>query len=141
MRGFFGLLSVTCTYMGLNFQGAIVNIRVVSTMTAGLMGGPIPGLLAGFISGLHRYLYDPHGFTSLACGIGTFCFGVIGAVFYRKFSLRRSYLSLVFLTVVSELVQCVIILLVAKPFEAALALERAILLPKRLFPMLPTSKK
>ena len=126
----FGLLSVTCTYMGLNFQGAIVNIRVVSTMTAGLMGGPIPGLLAGFISGLHRYLYDPHGFTSLACGIGTFCFGVIGAVFYRKFSLRRSYLLLVLLTVVSELVQCVIIRLVAKPFEAALALERAILLPK-----------
>jgi len=43
----FGLLSIACTYTGLNFQGAIVNTRVVSTMSAGLLGGPITGLIAG----------------------------------------------------------------------------------------------
>jgi len=126
----FGLLSIACTYTGLNFQGAIVNTRVVSTMSAGLLGGPITGLIAGFISGAHRYIIDPGGFTSLSCAIGTFGFGLIGAVFHRRYSNNSSYLALISLTFFAELVQCVIILLISKPFEAAVELERAILLPK-----------
>ena len=76
----FGVLSISCTYTGLAFQGAVVNTRVVSTVAAGLVGGPISGLCAGALSGLHRYFYNPAGFTSLACGIGTFCFGAVGAL-------------------------------------------------------------
>ena len=127
----FGILSVSCTYTGLSFQGAVVNTRVVSTVAAGLVGGPVSGICAGLISGVHRYLYDPAGFTSLACGVGTFFFGVIGAVSYRWFTRRsRRTSDLVFITLVAELVQCGLILLLAKPFSAALALEESILLPK-----------
>lgn len=127
----FGILSISCTYTGLSFQGAVVNTRVVSTVAAGLVGGPVSGVCAGLISGVHRYLYNPSGFTSLACGIGTFFFGVIGAVSYRWFTLRsRRTSDLVFITLVAELVQCSLILLLAKPFSAAAALEESILLPK-----------
>ena len=42
----FGVLSISCTYTGLAFQGAVVNTRVVSTVAAGLVGGPISGLCA-----------------------------------------------------------------------------------------------
>jgi len=127
----FGLLSISCTYTGLPFQGAVVNTRVISTLCAGLVGGPIAGVLAGLLGGVHRYLYDPAGFTSLACGIGTLCFGLIGSVSCKWF-LRRAhrYPVLVGLTVFAELLQAAVILLVAKPFDAAVALERAILLPK-----------
>ena len=129
----FGLLSISCTYTGLSFEGAVVNTRVVSTVAAGLVGGPVSGVCAGFMSGLHRYLYNPEGFTSLACGVGTFGFGVIGALSYRWFSRRgRRTLDLVFLTGIAELVQAALILLLSKPFSAALALEEAILLPKML---------
>lgn len=127
----FGVLSISCTYTGLAFQGAVVNTRVVSTVAAGLVGGPISGLCAGALSGLHRYFYNPAGFTSLACGIGTFCFGAVGALGCRWFTRRsRRTSDLVFLTLVAELVQCGLILLLSKPFEAAAALEEAILLPK-----------
>ena len=127
----FGLLSISGTYTGMNFQGAVVNTRVVSTVAAGLVGGPLSGLCAGALSGLHRYLFDPSGFTSLACGVGTFGFGIIGALCYRRFSrCSRRNLALVAITLVSELVQCVLILILAKPFEAAIALEKVILLPK-----------
>ena len=127
----FGILSVSCTYTGLSFQGAVVNTRVVSTVAAGLVGGPVSGVCAGLISGVHRYLYNPAGFTSLACGIGTFFFGVIGAVSYRWFTRRSRQMSdLVFVTLVAELLQCGLILLLAKPFSAAVALEESILLPK-----------
>ena len=76
----FGLLSISCTYTGLSFEGAVVNTRVVSTLAAGLVGGPMSGVCAGLMSGIHRYFYNPAGFTSFACGIGTFGFGVIGAL-------------------------------------------------------------
>ena len=46
----FGLLSISCTYTGLSFQGAVVNTRVVSTVAAGLVGGPASGICAGVLS-------------------------------------------------------------------------------------------
>ncbi|MCI9156636.1 MAG: histidine kinase [Lawsonibacter sp.] len=128
----FGLLSIASTYTGLSFQGAIVNTRTISTLAAGLMCGPLTGVSAGMISGLHRYFYNLGGFTSLACGLGTASFGILGAVCYRWFSrlsVRRP-LALVGLTVAAELIQCVIILAVARPFADAAALEKAILIPK-----------
>lgn len=127
----FGLLSISCTYTGLSFEGAVVNTRVVSTLAAGLVGGPVSGVCAGLMSGVHRYLYNPSGFTPFACGIGTFGFGVFGAVSYRLFSRRgRRTLDLILLTIAAELMQAALILLLSKPFSAALALEKAILLPK-----------
>ena len=127
----FGLLSISCTYTGLSFEGAVVNTRVVSTLAAGLVGGPMSGVCAGLMSGIHRYFYNPAGFTSFACGIGTFGFGVFGAVSYRLFARRgRRTLDLILLTVAAELMQAALILLLSKPFFAALALEKAILLPK-----------
>ncbi len=50
---------------------------------------------------------------------------------YRWFTRRsRRTSDLVFITLVAELVQCGLILLLAKPFSAAAALEESILLPK-----------
>lgn len=128
----FGLLSIASTYTGLSFRGAIVNTRTISTLAAGLVGGPLTGVSAGIISGLHRYFYNPGGFTSLACGLGTASFGVLGAVCHGRFSRLtvRRFPALVGLTVTAELIQCVIILAVARPFADAVALEKAILIPK-----------
>lgn len=127
----FGLLSISGTYTGLNFQGAVVNTRVVSTVAAGLVGGPLSGLCAGAMGGLHRFLYAPAGFTSLACGVGTFFFGIIGAACYRWFPRqKRRYLSLVGLVIFSELLQCGFLFLLSRPIQAVAELEKAILLPK-----------
>lgn len=129
----FGLMSICCTYTGLNFLGAIVNTRVVCTVSAGLVAGPLAGLTAGAMSGLHRYLISPDGFTSLACGIGTFFFGIIGAAAHHRFPrFQHRNAALALLAVFAELCQCAIILMVARPFSAALELENAILLPKML---------
>jgi two-component system sensor histidine kinase LytS len=129
----FGALSIINTYMGIQFQGAVVNTRVVSNLAAGLLGGPIPGLVAGIMGSLHRYLYDPNGLTSLACAIGTFLFGVIGGAAYRWLPKRKHQnLALAGLVVFAEGIQCLIILAMVKPFSAAVSLEVAILPPKML---------
>ena len=127
----FGLLSVSGTYTGLSLQGAVVNTRVVSTLAAGLVGGPLPGLCAGLMGGVHRLLYDPTGFTSLACAIGTFCFGVIGALACRRIPQKKGRNpALILLVIFSELLQSLMILAISRPFSAALELEKVILLPK-----------
>lgn len=127
----FGLLSISGTYTGLSLQGAVVNTRVVSTLAAGLVGGPLPGLCAGLMGGVHRLLYDPSGFTSLACAIGTFCFGVIGALACRRLPQKKGRNpALILLVIFSELLQSLIILAISRPFPAAMELEKAILLPK-----------
>ena len=96
---------------------------VVSTLAAGLVGGPIPGLCAGLLGGVHRFFYDPASFTSLACGVGTFCFGVVGAIAYGRMPQKKGRnMALVLLVVLSELLQSVLIFLFSRPFSAALAL-------------------
>lgn len=127
----FGMLSISGTYTSLGLQGALVNTRVVSTLAAGLVGGPIPGLCAGLLGGVHRFFYDPASFTSLACGVGTFCFGVVGTIAYGRMPQKKDRnMALVLLVVLSELLQSVLIFLFSHPFSAALALEKVILLPK-----------
>ena len=129
----FALSSISCTYTGLQMLGAVVNTRVVSTLVAGLVGGPLAGLIAGLASGIHRYFFDTNGFTSLACGIGTFLFGVVGALLqgpYLKLRPRSRVPFLVVAATACELIQCGVLFLVARPFAAVLLLEKAILLPK-----------
>ena len=129
----FSLSSISCTYTGLQMQGAVVNTRVVSTLAAGLVAGPLAGLATGLISGIHRYFFDPEGFTSLACGVGTFLFGAMGALLHRpylKLRGKRRFPFLVISVAVCELLQCAVLFLIARPFEAVLLLERTILLPK-----------
>lgn len=127
----FGVMACLSTYFGVDVQGAIVNTRVVSVAGAGLIAGPVGGLIAGGIGGLHRYLYNQSSFTSLACGVGTVWFGVVGAVaqhYYSKTRHRKIYLVAV--TIIGELFQVFWLLLLARPLSAVIELEKVILLPK-----------
>lgn len=134
LAALFTLSSISCTYTGLELQGAVVNTRVVSTLVAGLVGGPLSGLITGLLSGIHRYWFDPRGFTSLACAIGTFLFGVAGAVLHGPYlKLHKQKQRVTFLlasAAMCELIQCGVLFLVARPFAAVLVLEKTILLPK-----------
>jgi sigma-B regulation protein RsbU (phosphoserine phosphatase) len=51
----FGLLAIYGTTSGVQTSGAIVNIRNLGPMMAGLIGGPWVGLGAGLIGGIQRY--------------------------------------------------------------------------------------
>lgn len=126
----FGLVSILSTYTGTNVQGAIVNTRVIGVLAAGLLGGPFVGIGAAVIAGTHRYLFDIGGFTALSCAISTFAEGMLGALFSRYF--RRGdwdNLSIFLLTAITELIQMVIILCIARPFADALALVKVIAIP------------
>jgi two-component system sensor histidine kinase LytS len=126
----FGGLGVLSTYLGINVNGAIVNTRVIGVITGGFLGGPWVGLFSGMIAGGHRYLYDLGGFTALSCGISTLVEGILGGLMATKIrTTRNKYTWIYGLTFIAEILQMLIILLIARPFEAAVELVSIIAVP------------
>lgn len=129
----FSLFCILGTYFGLNIDDAIANTRAIGAVMGGVLGGPIVGFAVGLTGGLHRYSIG--GFTDLACAISTTAEGILGGLVHSYY-VRRNHIdqlyrpSIVFgITLIAEVLQMAIILLVAKPFDQALELVNAIALP------------
>lgn len=126
----FGSIGILATHTGIRIQGAIANTRVIGVIAGGFLGGPMVGFIAGALAGSHRYLIDINGFTGLACAISTLAEGILGGMMYKRLRAGKHRYPTIFLTtVVAEMLQMLIILLVAKPYSAALALVEIIAVP------------
>lgn len=116
----FGGFSIFGTYIGIPLDsGVISNIRDLAPMVAGLVAGPYIGLAVGLIGGIHRFFMG--GFTGLACALSTVLAGVIGGLIYL---LNKKKLVNLFqgvgIAVGVELIHGLMVLLVSRPFDAAL---------------------
>lgn len=128
----FGCFCIFSTCTGVKVNGAIQNTRVLGALAAGLLGGPLVGMGAAAIGAVHRFFYDPTGFTSLACTVSTLFEGALGSVMWLIFKRRnrkQNPLSLFLITAFAECFQMIFILLIAKPFSDALALVKVIAVP------------
>ncbi|MCS0454588.1 sensor histidine kinase [Vibrio diabolicus] len=121
------------TYFGLHINDAIANTRAIGAVMGGLFGGPVVGFAVGFTGGIHRYSLG--GFTDLACAISTTAEGVIGGLLH-VYLIKRNKGALLFnpsvvfsVTFVAEVVQMILLLAVAKPFDKAYELVSAIAAP------------
>ena len=122
----FGLFTLLGTYWGIEVKGAIANSRAIGAVVAGLIGGPWVGLGAGAIAGLHRWSLG--GFTGFACGLSTTVEGLLGGLVARRLQKIDWEVGLA-TGMLAELVQMIILLLFAKPFQAALELVKVIAVP------------
>ncbi|AUB88594.1 sensor histidine kinase [Vibrio anguillarum] len=129
----FSLFCIMGTYFGLQINDAIANTRAIGAVMGGLFGGPIVGFAVGFTGGMHRYTLG--GFTDVACAISTTAEGLIGGLLHT-YLLRKGKGRLLFspsivfaVTLFAEIVQMLVILLVAKPFVDAYALVSTIAAP------------
>lgn len=126
----FGLFCILSTYTGVQLEGVIVNTRVIGAFAGGIIGGPLVGIGAGLIGGIHRYLYDINGFTTVACSLATLFAGIIGAIFYPYFQRGKwNETALFLITAILEVVHMAMILLICRPFDIALSLVSTIALP------------
>lgn len=126
----FGFMGILGTYSGIPYMGAIVNNRVIGVVVGGLIGGPVVGVLAGLIAGGHRFFIDIGGFTALSCGISTALEGLIAGLLSQYFFRSKNKIMFGFFAgVITETVQMIVILIVAKPFVDALNLVRTISVP------------
>ena len=126
----FGVIGIVGTYTGIHLQGAIVNSRVIGVFVGGLLGGPLVGFLSGLIAGGHRFLIDIGGFTALACSLSTLTEGIMAGVLKKKFENNPYKISFALIAgALAEVIQMIIILIVAKPFPAAIELVKIIGIP------------
>ena len=129
----FSLFCILGTYLGLGVENAIANTRAIGAVIGGLLGGPLVGFAVGLTGGLHRYTMG--GFTDVACTISTTAEGLLGGLvhlyYMRRHSVYRVFNPLVALVVLlaAEIMQMIIILLVATPFDDALHTVQIIALP------------
>ncbi|WP_038899372.1 sensor histidine kinase [Vibrio harveyi] len=123
------------TYFGLHINDAIANTRAIGAVMGGLFGGPVVGFAVGLTGGIHRYTLG--GFTdlALACAISTTAEGLIGGLLH-VYLIKRNKGAMLFnpsvvfsVTFVAEIVQMILLLAVAKPFDQAYALVSAIAAP------------
>ncbi len=121
------------TYFGLQIEGAIANTRAIGAVMGGILGGPVVGFFVGLTGGLHRYSLG--GFTDLACAISTTAEGLLGGLAHRWLVQRGRTQALfnpalVFgVTLLAEVMQMLIILAVARPYDQAARLVEQIAVP------------
>lgn len=129
----FSAFCIMGTYLGFQVQGAIANTRAVGAVLGGILGGPLVGVAVGLTGGLHRYSLG--GFTDSACAVSTTVEGLIGGLLHLYLLKRHRAdrllhpMSALITTFVAELMQMLIILLMAKPFDQAERLVAHIALP------------
>lgn len=126
---FFSVISILGTYIGVDiYPHALANTRPIGAIVAGMIGGPIVGVIVGAIAGTHRYMLG--GFTALACGIATVIEGLTGGLIKvylkdKNFSIRMAFIG----GLIAEILQMILILIIAKPLSQSIALEKAIAFP------------
>ena len=126
----FGGIGIISTSIGLGVNGALANTRVIGVMAGGFICGPLVGIGAAVIAAIHRLAIDPFGFATVSCMVSTLVEGAIAAC-CSKWVKKTRYRGrdLFFITFAAEVIQMIIILLIAKPFEAAFELVKEIAFP------------
>jgi two-component system LytT family sensor kinase len=129
----FSAFCIMGTYLGFQIEGAIANTRAIGAVLGGILGGPLVGFAVGFTGGMHRYSLG--GFTDSACAVSTTLEGLIGGCLHlylmrshRADRLLHPMLALG-ATLIAEIAQMIILLLMARPFDQAARLVAHIALP------------
>ena len=125
----FGGFSIFGTYIGVRMpSGAIMSIRDLGPMIAGIAAGPMVGLGAGLIGRIHRYFLG--GLTAIPCGLATVLAGLVcGAIHYLKGGKIVGLFQGVIIAAIIECAHMGLVLLIARPLDEAIVTVKAVILP------------
>ena len=126
---FFSLLSISGTYIGLNFNGAILNTRNMGVVAGGLLGGPYVAAITGFIAGIHRAIVNLGRETAIPCAIATIIGGFLTA-YVSRFAKNKDRMFFAFLLAfVVENLSMALILLIQKDKALAQSIVKNFYIP------------
>lgn len=124
--------SILGTYAGTSVNGAIANTRIIGVMAGGILFGPYVGIISGGISGVHRLIIDMGGITSIPCAITTVLAGFLSYYIYKRASKEeKRYYGLIG-GILIETFEMILILLLSRPYQEALAIVKSIYFPMSL---------
>jgi LytS/YehU family sensor histidine kinase len=123
-----GIFSAFGNLIGIPIEGAIANTRIVGPVVGGLLGGPVVGVGVGIIGAIPRYFMG--GFTMWPSILSNILAGYISGLVGKRYGIRRiNFILAILVAFVCEVILKVLILTMAKPFEAAWTLEKVIAIP------------
>lgn len=126
----FGIFGIIGTYFSVEFNGALINTRIIGVATGGLLGGPVVGLASGIIAAIHRYMMPTGKFTQLACAVSVPLEGLVAGLFGLAFRNRKNlWLHAAFVGAVCESMRKISVLIFSKPFPEAVDLVKDIWIP------------
>ncbi|PKL68447.1 MAG: stage II sporulation protein E [Methanomicrobiales archaeon HGW-Methanomicrobiales-1] len=124
----FGALSVFGTISGVEVLGAIINVRDLGPMVAGLIGGPVVGVGAGLIGAAYRWSLG--GFTVIPCTTATILAGLFGGLIWL--ACKRKFCGMkiaVLFAILMEGLHMLLTLAICRPFDQALGVVSMVALP------------
>lgn len=125
----FCLFAIFGTYSGINVEGSLVNVRIIAVVSGGILFGPWVGIITGIVSGVHRYLIDIGGITSIPCLITSILAGIISGYINRRVKRSLRWIYGIAAGIVSEILTMLLILAMADPFELGLDIVSKIAFP------------
>ena len=108
------MLSISGTYIGLNFNGAILNTRNVGVIAGGILGGPYVAIITGLVAGIHRAFVNLGRETAIPCAIATITGGFLTAYVHRFIKSKDKIFFGFFLACVVENLSMGLILIILK---------------------------
>ena len=127
----FGVFCIISDYIGIQVTGALPNARVIGVLSAGFLGGTVSGFITTAIAAAHRYLIFPERISTVACVLSAVIHGIIGSFIGWKKKENRQYSNtfLLGVTFISEMIHIVLILLLTRPFDAAVEIVKIVIVP------------
>ncbi|WP_026567167.1 sensor histidine kinase [Bacillus sp. UNC41MFS5] len=125
----FCLFAIFGTYSGINVEGSLVNVRIIAVVSGGILFGPWVGIITGIVSGVHRYVIDIGGITSIPCLITSIFAGIVSGYINRRVKRSLRWIFGIAAGMLSEILTMVLILVMANPFELGLDIVSKIAFP------------
>lgn len=125
----FGTFGIIGTYTGTNINGAIANTRLIGVMAGGILCGPFVGLMSGIIAGVHRFLINIGGITTLPCSITTIIAGIVAGFIYRKSNDQNKWFYGLVGGLLIEIFEMFLIMLMVHNFKLAINIVKSVYFP------------
>lgn len=125
----FTSLAIMATYNGIHYKGSIVNTRIISIVSGGVLFGPVVSIPAGLIAGAHRYFINPGGMTSVPCFISSSMAGILSGIAHKKIPRSSRAFWGILVGMISENITIFLIYFISKPTDLAIDIIQSIYLP------------
>ncbi len=125
----FGTFGIIGTYTGTNINGAIANTRMIGVMAGGILCGPFVGITAGIIAGVHRFLINVGGVTTLPCSLITILAGIISGYIYNKSNEQNKWFYGLVGGLFMEMLEMFLIMIMVPNFDLAINIVKSVYFP------------
>ncbi|MDZ7543136.1 sensor histidine kinase, partial [Clostridium perfringens] len=123
------IFAVFANYTGVDVEGSLVNVRTITIVSGGVIFGPLVGIVTGVVSGLHRYLIDINGITSIPCLISSIISGIVSGYINKKIKRKYRWIAGIAAGMLSETITMILILILSKPHLLGVDIVSKIAIP------------